>query len=213
MTALGLFQPVPTGSYWPTSARRDRQNSAEAACRDQKRLTTTRRSRTLFCPYFLLGFPMSFATVVLLDSWPQPGTSPEPVVFATDTQLCLRYCTAEEEIAVIHFPLVKKVQFGSPNDEALGGHPLIELGLKHYQIHRIDNSPWLAELEQRNAIHPRHDKQRFLKDAIHYVFTFQDSTLECIVIEGQFWHPKVQVFTSEQKARDVWRELINGVGA
>ncbi len=94
--------------FWPTSARRDRQNSAEAACRDQKRLTTTRRSRTLFFPYFLLGFPMSAATVVLLDSWPQPSTSPEPVVFATDTQLCLRYCTAEEEIAVIHFPLVKK---------------------------------------------------------------------------------------------------------
>ena len=65
---------------------------------------------------------MSFATVVLLDRWPQPSTSPDPVVFATDTQLCLRYCTAEEEIAVIHFPLVKKIQFGSPNDEALGGH-------------------------------------------------------------------------------------------
>uniref|UniRef100_A0A7C2BA32 Uncharacterized protein n=1 Tax=Pseudomonas graminis TaxID=158627 RepID=A0A7C2BA32_9PSED len=156
---------------------------------------------------------MSFATVVLIDSWPQPSTSPEPVVFTTDTQLCLRYCTAGEEIAVIHFPLVKKIQFGSPNDEALGGHPLIGLGLKHYQVHRIDNSPWLAELEQRNAIHPRHDKQRFLKDAIHYVFTFQDSTLECLVIEGQFWHPKVQVLTSEQKARDVWRELINHVGA
>lgn len=86
------------------------------------------------------------------------------------------------------------------------------LGLKHYQIHRIDNSPWLAELEQRNAIHPQHDKQRFPEDAIHYVFTFQDSTLECIVIEGQFWHPKVQVLTSEQTARDVWRELINAVG-
>lgn len=28
---------------------------------------------------------------------------------------------------------------------------------KHYPIHRIDNSPWLAEFEQRNAIHPRHD--------------------------------------------------------
>lgn len=156
---------------------------------------------------------MSFVTVVLLDRWPQPSTSPEPVVFATDTQLCLRYCTAGEQIVVIHFPLVKQIQFGSPNDEALGGHPLVRLGLKHYQIHRIDNSPWLAELEQRNAIHPRHDKQRFLEDAIHYVFTFQDSTLECIVVEGEFWHPKVQVFTSEQKAREVWRELINNIDA
>ncbi|PBQ05660.1 hypothetical protein CCL17_04045 [Pseudomonas congelans] len=156
---------------------------------------------------------MSSATVVLLDSWPQPSTSPEPLVFATDTQLCLRYCTDGDKIAVIHFPLVKKLQFGAPNDEALGCHPLIGLGLQHYQVHRIDNSPWLAELERRNAIHPRHDKQLFIKDAVHYVFTFQDSTLECIVIEGPFWHPKLQIFTSEQEASDGWRELINDVGA
>ncbi|MCD5977790.1 hypothetical protein KDX36_11500 [Pseudomonas sp. CDFA 611] len=154
---------------------------------------------------------MTLPTVVLLDFWPQPSTSPEPVVFATDTQLCLRYCADGEEIVLIHFPLVKKIQFGWPNDEALGGHPLIGLGLKQYQIHRIDNSPWLAELEQRNAIHPRRDKQLFVEDAIHYVFTFQDSTLECIVSEGPFWYPKVQVFTSEQEARDGWRKLINEV--
>lgn len=151
---------------------------------------------------------MSGATVVLLDSWPQPSTSPEPFVFASDTQLGLRYIAAGEEIAVIHFPLVQKFQFGSPNDEALGGHPLIKHGLTHYRVHRIDNSPWLEELERRNAIHTRHDKQRFLTDAIHYVFTFQDSTLECIVKEGQFWRPKIQVCTSELKAEEVWRQLI-----
>ena len=154
---------------------------------------------------------MSLATVVLLDSWPQPSTSPEPIVFGTDTQLCLRYCTSEDGVAVIHFPLVKKIQFGSPNDEALGGHPLIGLGLERYQIHRIDNSPWVAELEHSNAIHPQHDKQRFLKDAVHYVFTFQDSTLECIVKEGAFWLPKIQVFASVQEAVDAWRQLINNV--
>jgi hypothetical protein len=152
---------------------------------------------------------MSVATVVLVDSWPQPSTSPEPIVFATDTQLFLRYIASGGEIAVIHFPLVKEIQFGSPNDEALGGHPLMGLGLKHYRIHRIDNSPWLAELERRNAIHPRHDKQRFLTDAVHYVFTFQDSTLECIVREGEFWHPKIQTFTCEVEAREVWRQLLN----
>ncbi len=52
-----------------------------------------------------------------------------------------------------------------------------------------------------------------MKDAIHYVFTFQDSTFECIVIEGAFWHPKVQVFTSEHEAKDGWRTLVNDVGA
>ncbi|POR73273.1 hypothetical protein BKM30_26550 [Pseudomonas syringae pv. syringae] len=156
---------------------------------------------------------MLSVTAVQLVALRQPITSPDPVVFATDTQLCLRYCTDGEEIAVIHFPLVKKFQFGSPNDEALGGHPLIGLGLKHYQIHRIDNSPWLAELEQRNAIHPRHDKRLLMKDAVHYGYTFQDSTLECIVIEGTIWHPKVHICTSEKEAKDGWSELINGLDA
>jgi hypothetical protein len=200
--------------FWPKAVTHKRPLSATSSPPQSETVDDNASlSHSVLSPISSLGSPMSFATAVLLDSLPQPSTSPEPVVFATDTQLCLRYCTAEEEIAVIHFPLVKKIQFGSPNNEALGGHPLIGFGLKHYRIHRIDNSPWLAELEQRNAIHPRHDKKRFLKDAIHYVFTFQDSTLECIVIEGQIWQPKVQVFTSEQKARDVWRELINDVGA
>ncbi|KPB32041.1 Uncharacterized protein AC496_2032 [Pseudomonas savastanoi pv. glycinea] len=37
--------------------------------------------------------------------------------------------------------------------------------------------------------------------------------MECIVIEGPFWHPKVHVFTSEQEAKDGWRELINELDA
>ncbi len=45
---------------------------------------------------------------------------------------------------VVRLRLYWSESTSSPNDEALGGHPLIGLGLKHYQIHRIDNSPWLA---------------------------------------------------------------------
>jgi len=156
--------------------------------------------------------PMPLPTVLLLDSWPQPNTVPDPVVFATDTQLCLRYRTAGEEIAVIHFSSFRKFKFGSPNDEALGGHPFIGLGLQPYQVHRIENSPWLAELERRNAIHPRHDKQRFLRNAVHYFFTFQDSTLECIVNEDEFRRSKIQLVASEQVAAEVWCQLVIEVG-
>jgi hypothetical protein len=46
MTALGGKLIVLTGCYRP-----------EAAHRDQKRLTTTRRSRTLFCSLFLTRLP------------------------------------------------------------------------------------------------------------------------------------------------------------
>jgi hypothetical protein len=151
---------------------------------------------------------MSSPTVELLNSWPQPSTSPEAIVLATETQLFLRYATAENETAVIHFPLVKTFQFGSPNDEALGGHPLAKFGLKYYQVHRIKNSPLIAELEKRNSVHPRHLKERFLQDAVHYVFTFQDSTLECVVNEGQFWSPKIQVFSSDEDAKAIWNKLV-----
>jgi hypothetical protein len=123
--------------------------------------------------------------------------------------LCLSYTAAGDKIAVVQFPLVKIFQFGSPNDEALGGHPLYKDGLKFYQVHRIENSPWIAELERRNSVHPQHDRDRFLKDLVHYVFTFQDSTLECVVNEGQFWKPEIQVFSSDDEARAAWNLLIS----
>ncbi|WP_341869787.1 hypothetical protein [Pseudomonas lactucae] len=145
---------------------------------------------------------------MLLTTWPQPTTSPEAVIFATETQLCLRYHTDNQAFAVIRFPLVKIFKFGSPNDEALGSHPLAALGLRPYQVNRIDRSTWITELEQQNAKHPRHDRALFLKDATHYVFTFQDSTLECVVIEGEFWPPQIQLFACEEEAKDRWFEWV-----
>jgi hypothetical protein len=128
------------------------------------------------------------------------------IVFATETQLTLRYFTPNE-IVVVKFPLVRSFQFGSPNDEALGGHPLSKYGLKFYCVHRIDNSPWVAELEKRNSVHPRHDKESFLRDSVHYVFTFQDSTLECVAIEGKYWSPKIKVCGSDAEAKSAWNEF------
>lgn len=151
---------------------------------------------------------MQSTTVVLLNTWPQPSTAPEAIVFATETQLFVRYQTDNAEIAIIQFPLVKIFKFGSPNDEALGGHPLTKLGLRSYQVNRIDNSSWIAELERQNAGHPRHDRATFLKNTVHYVFTFQDSTLECVVLEGEYWSPQVRVFTSQEEAKIVWHGLI-----
>ena len=149
--------------------------------------------------------------IALLDSWPKPSSSSEVVLFATETQLLLRYSTSTEEYAVIQFPLVKIFKFGAPNDEALGGHPLTQFGLKFYSVHRVDNSPWITELEQKNTAHPSHNKDRFLKDIVHYLFTFQDSTLECVVYEGNFWKPKIKVFLSKEEAKSEWCKLIKEI--
>jgi hypothetical protein len=95
---------------------------------------------------------------VVLNDWPQPTVVAEPQVRANDTQLSLAYRTENDEFAVIIFPLFHYVAFGAPNDEALGGHPLIHCGLKHYSVHEVVNSSLIAELEQRNSVHPKHNR-------------------------------------------------------
>jgi hypothetical protein len=146
--------------------------------------------------------------VIVLENWPQPHSVSEALVFATETELLLRYATANDAVAIIKFPLVRIFKFGSPNDEALGGHSLYSKGLKFYRVHRVENSPWIDALEKQNSVHPRHDKQRFLKDTVHYLFTFQDSTLECIAVEGEFWKPVVKVFARADEAAHEWQASI-----
>jgi len=147
--------------------------------------------------------------VTELSSWPQPGVPSEAVVFATETKLFVRYLTPENGMAIIQFPLVRSFSLGAPNDEALGGHSLYKFGLKHYTVHRVGNSPWIDALEKKNAIHPHHDKEQFLKGLVHYIFTFQDSTFECVAHDGEFWEPKMQIFPSSDEARVAWVEMIN----
>ena len=144
---------------------------------------------------------MSEERAVPLSNWPQPDAgSPMPVTVADDCRLSVRYCTNYEKIAVIHFPLCSIFTFGSPNDEALAGHPLRGRGLEYDSVHRVENSSWIALLERRNSVHHNHDRQRFLEDKKHYIFTFHDSTLECVVNEGKFWPAEIVEFHTEAEA-------------
>ena len=137
---------------------------------------------------------------VVLDDWPQPAVVAEPRLRADDFALLLRYRTADDKIVVVRFPLCNYVIFGAPNDEALGGHPLYSRGLKHYSVHEVRHSSLIEMLERRNSVHPRHDRESYVRDKRHYVFTFQDSTLECVVNEGEWWKPTVKVCNSEGEA-------------
>src|SRR5262249_19235672 len=143
---------------------------------------------------------------VVLADWPQPsGGAPEPRVLADDHSLSIRYRTDKEQFAVVHFPMCNYLSFGAPNDEALSGHPLIKRGLKYYSVHEVHNSSLIQLLEQRNSVHPRHDRSAFLEGEKHYVFTFHDSTLECVVNEGKWWKPAFAIFESEEEAERFWR--------
>jgi len=144
---------------------------------------------------------MSEERAVPLPNWPTPDAgSPMPVTVADDCRLSVRYCTNNEKIAVIHFPLCTIFTFGSPNDEALPGHPLYGRGLEYYSAHLVENSSWIALLERRNSVHLHHHRERFLEDKKHYIFTFHDSTLECVVNEGKFWPTEIVEFHTEVEA-------------
>jgi hypothetical protein len=143
--------------------------------------------------------------IVFVD-WPQPAVVAEPLLRADDFALILRYRSADDKIVVVRFPLCNYVVFGEPNDEALCGHPLYSRGLTHYSVHVIVNSSLIEMLERRNSVHPQHDRESYLRDQRHYVFTFQDSTLECVVNEGERRKPTIRVFHNEGEGELAWKD-------
>jgi hypothetical protein len=77
--------------------------------------------------------------------------------------------------------------------------------LRHYSSHEVLGSSLVRELERRNSVHPRHDPDLYLKGMRHYVVTFQDSTLECVVPTEQWWAPSIEWFEREEDAERSWR--------
>jgi hypothetical protein len=84
-----------------------------------------------------------------------------------------------EAIAIVEFELCSNKRFGSPNDEAINGHPLYSIGLGSYGVYEIQNSSWLRQLEIMNRVHHNHRPETFEKYK-HFIFTFHDSMFECI---------------------------------
>lgn len=87
--------------------------------------------------------------------------------------------TAPEPLALVEFRRCVSVKLGAPNDEVLSGHPLDGRGLEPYTAQVVVNSPWLAELQRINSVHPGYRPERWTR-LNHYVFWFHDSTFECV---------------------------------
>jgi hypothetical protein len=144
---------------------------------------------------------------IVLTDWPLPAVVAEAQVCANESSVSIRYRGEDERTVIIRFSLCHYVIFGEPNDEALGGHPLAKKGLQYYSVHEVLNSSLISKLERRNSIHPRHDRDSYLRDMKHYVFTFQDSTLEFVVSGEEMWKPTVGLFNSGLEADHEWRKL------
>jgi hypothetical protein len=84
-----------------------------------------------------------------------------------------------DRIAIVEFKRCICAKMGTPNDEVLHGHPLHGKGLAAYQPQRVENSPWIKELEIINSVH-RGYKPESWRALSHFIFGFHDSTFECV---------------------------------
>lgn len=121
--------------------------------------------------------------VVEMRDMPHPCVPADAALSATEFDVSVSYLTAVEKgieaRVCVDFQRAVAVMFGGPNDEALAGHPLWTRGLKHYKASEVLHSSWVRQLERMNSTHPRHDPRRYAS-LRHFVFTFQDKTLECV---------------------------------
>jgi hypothetical protein len=140
--------------------------------------------------------------VIVSNIYPKPDSYPNPNVFSNEHLLILTYGIDVNKYVIIIFSLVYKYKFGSPNDESLNSHPLYSKGLQFYEVHEVINSSWIDELEKMNSVHPKHNKELFLEDLKHLIFTFHDSTFECVITENN-------IFKTEIKITDSKGDLLN----
>ena len=127
-----------------------------------------------------------------------------PLLLQTDDQTILtfnaRSLDTRQDLgrAVINIEGCLKTCFGHPNDEALAGHPLSRKGLGAYGIYEVTNSSWIAEVNAQNKVcFPDFEYGEYR----HFVFTFHDSTLECIATE-------LIARTTKQPEREILSEIF-----
>ncbi len=147
------------------------------------------------------------------------GVTPEaavsgPVVLQTDYNVILTFNAMKEKpdgyredagTAIVEFKRCIITKFGYPNDEARWGHPLGDKGLGAYGVYEIMNSTWIRQLTDFNRIRFPNTPD---SDQRHFMFTFHDSTFECIADGMEVRvsdEPYEQIFAYMSK-RTVWRD-------
>jgi hypothetical protein len=147
--------------------------------------------------------------VVVLPDLPQSSIgAPVPLVLADEFRAVIAYyleevpagwdgtstrvidsTTADEPIGVVCLDQCTAHMFGPPNDEAFSGHPLASRGLRPYSAFEVTDSSWVRILERMNSVHPWHRAESFWVQR-HLVFTFHDSTFECVCRSFSYRHAR-----------------------
>jgi hypothetical protein len=105
--------------------------------------------------------------------------APVPVVVSTERKTLFAFEHQDGSARIAEVEGCTIVRFGFPNDEARHGMPLWDSGLTFYGAHTIEDSAWIEELRQIEAVHDR-ASGTFLSESSHFVLLFHDSTLEAV---------------------------------
>ena len=108
-------------------------------------------------------------------------------------------------IGVIEFDQCWLTKFGYPNDEALGGHPLARNGLCAYGVFEVLSSSWIASTTEQNRV--RFPATSDDTETRHFVFTFHDSTFECL---ARGLEPRLDNRPFRDIVKDVTSKLAGG---
>lgn len=129
-----------------------------------------------------------------LENVPFPDTvGADPLLLANGATLVIAYRSAPSKgqaegstrlsnaASLVVFRDCFAIHFGLPNEHAFATHPLADRGLQPYGAFEVENSSWIRDLELRNRDHQRHDPKLF-DQLRHWVWTFEDSVLECAAL-------------------------------
>lgn len=109
-------------------------------------------------------------------------------------------------LALVEIRGCRLTQFGHPNDEALPGHPLYDRGMEGYGIYEVIHSSWVEKHLQINRVH----FPNYQWTGRHFMFTFHDSTFECIAadlfVEVEPFSPRFQKIEALLSAWDALGE-------
>lgn len=106
----------------------------------------------------------------------------DPTWDGTSTTMVSPSDTEEADLIRIDISGYASVRIGSPNDEALHGHPLHGRGLVTQEAHEVHNSAWLEEHIRVNSVHPAHRDEPWRR-LRHILLAFHDEMVEVLCRE------------------------------
>jgi len=139
--------------------------------------------------------------------------APCPKIFADEHVVYLAYYTPHDSVSVIRFEHCFDFKMGMPDENKVMLHPLGTNGLEAYEAHVVEDSSWIAELEERYKVIT--DFTRAIqRDYQHYVFIFHDRTFECVTSGYSILNSEKKILTEAlfdamEKNLSSWGKLVD----